>query len=450
MRLRARTRPSLVPVLAGWAASVVLVTRAAAAPPAAATPLDRPIDPVTVEGAALPELLGKPIGSLRIAVWRDGTFQPIPFQIDERDATGGWVFPAGPEASHDEDDGHFDANDVLSLMASDLAEAKPADATAWAFAGASPAVVRELRFRDPLDGRMAFAYASAWDGAAPPPSDVDYVRYDPATDEVHARTFILGFNPEIPFAIDRMRMRLPDGSWSPSRVDILKTRLRSTIWSVYDFDRNQDDFEAVTAAWIDGPVRVVLHKGISVRMILGIQTPKVWNDTIFHPYSFAYQVEIAMPFTIPSIFSRFELSSGVDFDGLNGAKLYVKGVAGPVAVVGQPAGEALARLAASGAEARVTALDWNGRFSVTRIQIDPSVPLRVKLRWVDDPQLEDPPERVRGATPGLYFDFENWLAVEQKNVSIGTGIYLPPTFRPGDEDAFERQLDHPVTLAPAT
>ncbi len=411
-------------------------------------PLDRPIDPVAVEGALLPELLGKPIASLRLAAWRAGALVAVPFQIDERDATGAWVFPAGPEASRDDDEERFDANDVLWVMARDLGEAKPPDAPSWEVAGARPTVTRELRFRDPLDGSTAYAYLAAWDGTPPPPSAVDYVSYEPTADEVRAASFTLGFNREVRFAIDRMRLRAADGSWSPSRVDILKTRLRSTIWSVYDFDRDQDDFEAVTAAWIDGPVRVVLHKGISVRMILGIQTPKVWNDTVFYPYSFQYQVDMAMPFTIPSIFSRFELSSGVDFDGLTGAKLYVKGVHGPVAVVGEPAGEALARLRASGGEQRVTALEWNGQFSVTRIQIDPAVPLRVKLRWVDDATVDDPPERVRGATPGLYFDFENWLAVEQKNVTIGTGIYLPPVFQPGDEDGFERKLDHPVALAP--
>ncbi|MBK7974054.1 MAG: hypothetical protein IPK07_12525 [Deltaproteobacteria bacterium] len=436
--------------MAASLASAVIATGPSAARAGLGRSLDRPIDPVAVDGAHLPEVLGRPVASLRVEVWRDGAFAPIPFQIDERNAAGGWVYPSGPEANADEDAGRFDANDVLFVMARDLAGARPAGAPPPAADGAAPAVLRELTFRDPLDGRTAYAYLTAWDDAAPPPSPVDYVRYVPETDDVRAANFSAGFSARVPFAIDRMSLKLADGTWAPSHVDILKIRLRSTIWSVYDFDRDQDDFESVTAAWIDGPVRVVLHKGMSVSMILGIQTPKLWNDTIFLPYSFQYSVDIALPFSITAIFSKFDLMSGVDFDGLSGAKLYVKGVPEPVAVAGEPPRAALAALRASGAEQRVTALEWNGVFSLTRIHIDRSVPLEVKVRWVDDPAVEDPPERKRGATPGLYFDFENWLGMEQKNVTIGTGIYLPPGFQHGDEETFERRLDHPVELvAPA-
>lgn len=442
-------RPRSLDARAWLAAGLVGLAATAAAHPAAAAVvgLDRLIDPVAIEGARVPEVLGRPIAALRVSVWRDGAFVAIPFQVDERDAKGAWVYPHGPEAGTDDDGGRFDADDVLFVMARDLGAPRPADAPPPSADGASaPAVLRELAFRDPLDGHEAFAYLTAWDAAAPPLSATDYVRYAPERDEVRAANFSAGFNAKVPFALDRMSLKLADGTWAPSHVDILKIRLRSTIWSVYDFDRDQDDFESVTAAWIDGPVRVVLHKGMSVAMVLGIQTPKLWNDTIFLPYSFQYSVDIALPFSIPAIFSRFELTSGVDFDGLTGAKLYVKGVDEPVAVQGNPDHSALDALRASGAEQRVTALDWNGNFSLTRIHIDRSVPLRVKVRWVDDPAVEDPPERKRGATPGLYFDFENWLGVEQRNVTIGTGIYLPPGFRHGEEETFERRLDHPVEL----
>ena len=449
---RSRTLPRPIVVAAARLAAAALACaastgRVGAARAAEPVGLDRPIDPVAIEGARVPEVLGRPIASLRVAAWRDGGWVPIPFQVDERDAKGGWVYSAGPEAGADDDGGRFDANDVLFVMARDLAGRRPPDAPPPAAEGAvAPAALRELAVRDPLDGRTAFAYLTAWDGAAPPASTLDYVRYTPETDEVRAANFSAGFNDKVPFAIDRLGRLLADGTWAPSHVDILKIRLRSTIWSVYDFDRDQDDFESVTAAWIDGPVRVVLHKGMSVAMVLGIQTPKLWNDTIFLPHSFQYSVDIALPFSIPAIFSKFELTSGVDFDGLTGAKLYVKGVPEPVAVQGNPDHSALDALRASGAEQRVTALDWNGSFSLTRIHIDRSVPLRVKVRWVDDPALEDPPERKRGATPGLYFDFENWLGVEQRNVTIGTGIYLPPGFEHGQEEIFERRLDHPLEV----
>ncbi len=450
----ARPRPRPLDARAWLTAGLVAVAATAAAHPAAAADvvgLDRPIDPVAIEGARVPEMLGRPIAAIRVAAWRDGALVPIPFQVDERDAKGAWVYPSGPEAGSDDDAAHLDANDVVLVMARDLGGRRPSDAAPVTSGGAAPAalaVLRELARRDPLDGRTAYAYLTAWDDTPPPPSPVDYVRYLAESDEVRAANFSAGFNDKVPFALDRMSLLLGDGTWAPSHVDILKIRLRSTIWSVYDFDRDQDDFESVTAAWIDGPVRVVLHKGMSVAMILGIQTPKLWNDTIFLPYSFQYSVDIALPFSIPAMFSKFELTCGVDFEGLTGAKLYVKGVPEPVAVQGNPDRTALDALRASGAEQRVTALDWNGVFSLTRIHIDPAVPLEVKVRWVDDPAAEDPPERKRGATPGLYFDFENWLGVEQRNVTIGTGIYLPPGFRHGEEETFERRLDHPIELVP--
>jgi hypothetical protein len=54
--------------------------------------LDRTVDPVTVDGQHFPNLLGSDIGHLRLFSFQHGRRIPIPFQIDQRDSHGDWVW----------------------------------------------------------------------------------------------------------------------------------------------------------------------------------------------------------------------------------------------------------------------------------------------------------------------------------------------------------------------
>ncbi len=409
-------------------------------------PLSRDVDPVVIPGEQLKSVLGKAITGFRLAAVRENGLETIPFQIDERDKHNDFVFTEGPDKGEDKDRGLFDVNDELVFMARDLGEPLENPSAYPAHKGSRPEIVKELVIADPIDGKKGYAYLTFWPGDAPAPSKTDYVTYKAAEDLVEATSFAVGFNKETPFAIDRSMIRQANGKFSDNRVDILKVRLRSTIWRFYDFDRNQDDFGSKTAAWIDGPVRVVLHKGISVRMILGIQSPKIWNDTIFYPYGLSYGIDVKTPFSIPSIFSKFEMYSGMDFRDLKGGTFYTNGMSKPVTITGNPNNPEIAALNANPDENRFAAIGWAGSYFIMRIKIPDEIPLKVNSYLIDDPNFIDPPERFPGAVPGMYFKIDDWLKVKQTNISIVTSVVVTDTFVPGQEKAFINRMDRLVRL----
>jgi hypothetical protein len=68
--------------------------------------LDRTADPVTIDGEHFSNLLGSDIGHLRLFAFQDGRPVPIPFQIDQRDSSGEWVWDVayaenGPSSDSD-------------------------------------------------------------------------------------------------------------------------------------------------------------------------------------------------------------------------------------------------------------------------------------------------------------------------------------------------------------
>ena len=125
-------------------------------------------DPIILDGAtAGAPFLGRPAERLRVFARRPdhAALAPIPFQIDERDADGEFVFTAGPSAGRDADAGRFDANDELVLLARDagpaaLPDQRPDGADA----------VAAIRITDPATGADSWAYLAAYpDSAVPPP-----------------------------------------------------------------------------------------------------------------------------------------------------------------------------------------------------------------------------------------------------------------------------------------
>ena len=74
--------------------------------------LVRPYDTVVVMGEQLTSFLGMPVNELYVYVLKNGQWQQIPFQVDERD--GGEYFGAK--------DGALDSTDVICFLAADMGD----------------------------------------------------------------------------------------------------------------------------------------------------------------------------------------------------------------------------------------------------------------------------------------------------------------------------------------
>ena len=68
-------------------------------------------DPLVLPGDLLPQFDDVRIENLRLFAHNGSQFAVIPFQIDERNPEGEFVFTGGPAAGTDVDKGHFDYNE---------------------------------------------------------------------------------------------------------------------------------------------------------------------------------------------------------------------------------------------------------------------------------------------------------------------------------------------------
>jgi hypothetical protein len=176
--------------LVGWMAALAVMAgllllagvqggEAAAAGPAAVA---RTEEPVAVTGAEMALFEGAPLEDLAVYAYDGATWAAVPFQFDEVDAVGTYTV----------EDGLLDGNDELVLMAGDLGQ--QAGAGVWLGNGEAQGNPRyEIEAADPLDRAgqgWAYVYRSA---SLSPTLPADYVSWQPATSQVVAVSYTLGF-----------------------------------------------------------------------------------------------------------------------------------------------------------------------------------------------------------------------------------------------------------------
>jgi hypothetical protein len=156
--------------------------------PTGAAPVDRPFDPVVVEGASVPALIGAPVD--RIVAFRHAgsAWEQLPVQVDEM----AWVdwstvynglipsrhavrtYTDGGTFTGSDPDPAFDADDELVFMAREMAYRFPGG-------GDPPGVLAgsriELRVRDPRQGNTSWVYLFRSDGSLDPGMGAEPVVY---------------------------------------------------------------------------------------------------------------------------------------------------------------------------------------------------------------------------------------------------------------------------------
>jgi hypothetical protein len=149
---------------------------------------DRASEPVILRGSTIPLAVSVPVDRLAVYAYRGGTWQIIPFQVDEVNGDGDVVAT---------EDGVFDPNDEIVFMAQDLGE--PAggdwpdetgqvDARSW----------QQIEVTDPLNtSAKGYAYVVQPNGQ-PAPSPTSYVSFDEANQRVIGQTYQLGYSNSSP------------------------------------------------------------------------------------------------------------------------------------------------------------------------------------------------------------------------------------------------------------
>lgn len=207
---------------------------------------------ITLTGSALTPLIGAKPEELWVYMLHDGEWVRIPAQLDEVSAAGAFVAT---------EDGKLDANDVVAFPADDYAGAqRPADSWPEALEAAYPEV--EVKVTDPLDADLAAYFYVFRSVAGPTASLAPLVTYDAAKQEVHARSYTLGYaNPDTDQYIGLKRLSMYKGT--TNLLDRLKIRAKLNYMGM----ENQIDEENIV------PLLRLLGGGSG--MSLGVKPVKV-------------------------------------------------------------------------------------------------------------------------------------------------------------------------------
>ena len=268
--------------------------------------LTRQIDAITLTGERLPSCLGRPIPTLRLIACHGGELVPIPFQIDEKDPEGTFVFRSSDPNSNDGDQGSFDANDELALMALDLG-----DRISGELAG-TVRLLAEIAVLDPVDGSQGWCYLTT-NESFPQISPVDYVTYDPKQDRILTRNYRIGFSPQAPIAYGDTTVTTEGGGNNARLNERVITRLKATFLKVFKLVRSEKDFRSARKGYIDGPVRIVKRVGNSMRQVFGKYGPEVVVDYTFYYSSWIMPSIVDFPVDVGKFVTTLSLRGGTDW-----------------------------------------------------------------------------------------------------------------------------------------
>jgi hypothetical protein len=355
---------------------------------------------------------------------------PIPWQLDERDAHGDLVLDRGPQPGQDDPPMVVDANDELLWMVEDSGRR----ANAGDLSDDARCVV-EIRLQDPTAaGADRWVYVVVLPRPAPRAAR-SYVRYDPERDVIQGARVVLGFGGATP-------QHLSVGGAGPNLLDRLKVRVRARFLGLIPVRRDEGDLTTEFVAWKAGPIRVIRRQRQWARIGWGIRSPTFGSDTYFYRDVAELPVRLRLNFPPTYFFRAIEIHAVLDFRDLTGWRLRAAGAATAVTVGATTAPE----------RAHLNALpaDWfalgNGEVALVQfLGVSASLATLTRRLSYEETAEPRPPEAVAGEQPGIGYRLSAWERVGSGvHWFASTSYALPAAY---DLDAFRRERQAPLAIA---
>lgn len=281
--------------------------------------LTRKYDVIKVRGDFLNPFDGVSIQQLTLIAFKDGKTVPIPFQIDERNPTGKLVMKQGKIASKDDDNGLLDSNDELVFMVMDAGDKLSDEDRADKI---------EIEVTDPrYPDKKAWVYLEDAKSPSPPRSPIDYVNYEPSSERIISKNYILGYRKGFMFYNDLIYPSSAGGNGTDF-LDRIKVRFRvEFLKGKMVIERSEDSVKAEVTGWIDGPVRVVQASINHVKLF--DMLPPIGFDSLseYYPTLMASPITVRIPFDLNKIVKALGVRTIVadiygDMPGMVGGKAY--------------------------------------------------------------------------------------------------------------------------------
>lgn len=291
--------------------------------------LSRLSDVVTVAGAQLPGLRGKDLAGIRVFGFREGVLAAIPFQVDQRNSTGNWVWDTAFENTqkvefeddfefeetpapgigrfqvHDDEDppgeARLDDNDVLVFLAKDAGGRGDANEILQ-----GEDTVIEIEILDPVDGATTWVYVAYYDREPPPYSSVRYVSHSPRERQIDTSYYQFNYSGTCIVCIENLRIQ---GAPMVDRINV-RGKVRADLGFIRrDIRFSETDIYGYVEGIIQGPVRIIKRHVVHLELWNLIRTADVTCDHYYYP---AYaEIPICLPIRFPiteaSVFLLTEL-----------------------------------------------------------------------------------------------------------------------------------------------
>ena len=260
--------------------------------------LDREIDPVVITGKQLPQLIDKNISSIRVFAFQENKAVAIPFQIDQKDSHGNWVWDVAlHEGSVDNDDPEktalFDHNDELVFMALDTGD------KSIAVRAAIPAdVVVEIEILDPVNQTRGWVYAAFFNSDTPPLSPTRYMRYRPEDQTVISPIYEFSYSTEHIAVMNNLVLNdtpIMDRTKIRGEVDWRIMFLNGTI------NFNENSIDGYMAGYIDGPVRTITRAVDYLALSNGMTTGDINCDHLYYTHHSEIPLLLSMKFPVKRV-----------------------------------------------------------------------------------------------------------------------------------------------------
>ena len=412
--------------------------------------LDREVDYIIVVGKRLRNNLRRDIAGMSLYAYADGKMRTVPFQIDEVDPDGEWILPMVPPAlqnnhvkpARDVDDGLLDENDELVFMIRDSGGRAPKE-----HFPEGAAAVDEIALVDPVDGGKAWVYLCSF---PEPPSHngSGYVEYSTDRDLITTDTYWIGFRPELPIAPGSLHL-----NGSDDILDQMKVRFRAKVL-FFTVSLDETCFLSELSFYKSGPVRVIRRTSNAVQVTKIFRTPSAAVENVYYDRIVVIPIRVRLPFSVrffKKIIEYIKVRGCADLRNLHGWRLRYDFSPEWVTIDGKM--EEFERQAVGRDFQWFLIHEPGGKAFFFRLILDRAqdgsyreVPVTSSLYYVDDDNLDDPPEFVPGQSPNVGFWLNNLRELERGMFYCYAMFMSIDDYREGDEVELLDIVDRPVEI----
>jgi len=251
-------------------------------------------DPVVLDGARLPAVLGAKPADMAVFAYDGKDFQPVIYQVDERyEEMLYWqwtrrkrelvyALSMGPKAKPDPNPA-FDRDDELVFMFSDAGQKAPG--------GAGPEnakACQEIKVINPDTGGASYAYACKFDN--PPPARAgSYVDLGGDNNQFTGKSYRLTYPKQHTLFFNQLQLGSRD-NLSPNFLDVMKINYEvHAALGFFNYIITDADINGYLRGMKVGPVRIV-------KEVVSVTEPwaHVQNRMLHHVFYYPYHIEWEM------------------------------------------------------------------------------------------------------------------------------------------------------------